>query len=396
MGIHKTVTILAVVGSLVYVLLSVYNGYYFYDRNIIMPCPSVLSAQRYGLWQTRPLTEKEDNEIETFLRESLFTGNSFPLYEGTKNACGNISYFNETAQNRAGHWHRVLCNPRGDNPCCYNNRCVKKAVGQCVCSECYDLRTEVHAEYSKWIPNDDRCQIENFTSQSACELLKGGTYHFYGDSLVRMMFLAFIIILKGDNLHGGLRPDTPKEEAEKCSGMYVFPIKNCRRYLDYSPTLCNGTVKAMFKMYTQGGAAPRMVKDVTQILDRPRSMILYGCGMWSMFNTNDVERYALSVIHAVHNGTDRQWPKLVWSGIHHYGLWRRHHVKAVDFEHAESFNRHMEAVVGKYNVPMFDTFNMTRGVRSVDSIHFGPGVNFLKAQIYLNYIKELQTKGNWD
>ncbi|XP_046583244.1 uncharacterized protein LOC124290537 [Haliotis rubra] len=251
MGIHKPVTIVAVIGSLVYGLLNVYNSHYFYDRNTIMPCPSVLNAQRYGIWQTRPLTEKEDNEIETFLHESLFTGKLFPPYEGTKKACGNISYLKKGASSKSAIYHRVLCNPRGDNPCCYNNRCLKKQVGQCVCSECIDLRTEVHAEYSKWVPNDDRCQIENFTSQSACELLKGGTYHFYGDSLVRMMFVAFIIILQGDNQHGGLHPDIPKDKVEKCSGMYVFPPK-CRPYLDYSPTLCNGTVKAMFKMYTGG------------------------------------------------------------------------------------------------------------------------------------------------
>ncbi|XP_046368583.2 uncharacterized protein LOC124143603 [Haliotis rufescens] len=359
-------------------------------------CPSVLGHMLTGTWVTRPLTAREGEDIEAFLRHGLFFLNDDKSFEKPDKRCGNISYYQWMLRDKASEWFRVLCEPNGGTPCCYDNVCQKKTVEECVCDNCYDLRRQVHAEYSTWTPADARCQVRTFTSTSACELLRGGTYHFYGDSLIRQMFLAFIIILKGDYQHGGLRPDAPIDVRQKCSGYYVFPTHNCRAFLDYSPTLCNGTVRALFKQYTANYDRMNMMRDVKKIRDTPKSILFFGCGVWTFFNRDDTGKYARAVINMVNKFKKRTWPKLLWSGVHHFGLWRRPNVKGVDNEHAQPFNRYMETVLEMYNVPMFDTFNMTRGVRSVDGTHYGPGVNFLKAQIYLNYIMELQNKGQWN
>lgn len=42
-------------------------------------------------------------------------------------------------------------------------------------------------------------------------------------------------------------------------------------------------------------------------------------------------------------------------------------------------------------VPILDFFSMTKGVMSYDGTHYGPGVNDLKAQIFLNYILEIRS-----
>ncbi|XP_046557438.1 uncharacterized protein LOC124266681 [Haliotis rubra] len=289
-------------------------------------------------------------------------------------------------------WTRALCNPRGSNPCCYSNKCQMKTTEECVCKNCYDLRPQIHAEYSDWIPDNHRCQVETFTSKAACDLLRGGTYHFYGDSLVRMVFLALIIILKGDNQYGGLRPDAPAHIKKKCSGMYVFPTRNCREFLDYTPTLCNGTVTVLFRHYPQSLDIPKMKKDANQTLGKPKSMIFFGAGVWEHFNMPAVRKYALEVISLRANNT---WPKLLWSGFHYFGLFHRRVVPTSDNEHAETFNMYMKNLVEASNVPVFDTFNMTKGVRSVDGVHYGPGVNFVKARIFLHYMLELKRQGKW-
>ncbi|XP_046545872.1 uncharacterized protein LOC124255968 [Haliotis rubra] len=362
-----------------------------YPSNVTEMCPSVLRGMLSGSWKTRPLTESEENEMDIFQHKVLsrLRVSSSASLELPDKRCGNISYPGDG-------WFRALCEPRGTTPCCYGNVCQMRTVEDCVCDGCYDLRPQIQAEYSTWIPHDGRCKIETLTSVTACQLLRGGTYHFYGDSLVRQMFLAFIIILKGDKLHGGLRPDAPQDVKRMCAGMYVFPARACRKYIDITPTLCNGTVKAVFRAYPRASSITAMVKDVKHLLDKRRSIILYGCGLWKFFNTQTTEKYAMAVINTVNHAKNRTWPKLVWSGFHQFGIWRRPFVKGVDNEHAEKFNRHMAMVAERYNVPVFDTFNMTRGVHSVDGTHYGAGVNFLKAHIYINYIKELKTQGKWE
>ena len=46
--------------------------------------------------------------------------------------------------------------------------------------------------------------------------------------------------------------------------------------------------------------------------------------------------------------------------------------------------------VEEYRIPVFDTFNLIKGVRGIDSTHFGLGVNSrrVNAQLLLNFVKE--------
>ncbi|XP_046562596.1 uncharacterized protein LOC124271487 [Haliotis rubra] len=355
-------------------------------------CPDVLKYMLVGSWATRNISKKEEDEIEAFLLQGLYAVNGSDNFELVDRRCGNLGYYPWKSKEKMADWTRALCNPRGGNPCCYNNTCMMKTTEECVCKNCYDLRPQIHAEYSDWIPDDDRCQVETFTSNAACDLLRGGTYHFYGDSVVRMVFLALIIIIKGDNQHGGLRPDAPAHIKKKCSGMYVFPSRNCRKFLDYTPTLCNGTVTALFRHYPQSLDIPKMKKDVEQIVGKPKSIIFFGAGSWEQFNIPAGRKYALEVISLRANNT---WPRLIWSGFHYFGLFHRRFVSTSDNEHAETFNVYMKNLVEASSVPFFDTFNMTKGVRSVDGVHYGPGVNFVKARIFLHYVWELQRQGKW-
>ncbi|XP_067653969.1 uncharacterized protein [Haliotis asinina] len=363
-------------------------------HSVSKACPDVLKYMVVGSWATRNITQKEEDEIETFLLQGLYAVNGSDDFELTDKRCGNLSYYQWKSRDKMADWTRALCNPRGSNPCCYNNKCQMKTIQECVCENCYDLRPQIHAEYSQWTPDDSRCQVESFTLKAACDLLRGGTYHFYGDSLVRMVFLALVIILKGDNQYGGLRPDAPEDVKKQCSGMYVFPTRNCRKFLDYTPALCNGTVTLLFRHYPQCDDVPKMRRDVKKILGKPKSVIFFGAGNWNEFDRLDMKIYALAVI-SLFKDKNHAWPKLIWSGVHYFGLFHRRVVPTSDNEHADNFNMYMKDLMEASNVPVFDTFSMTKGVRSVDGVHYGPGVNFVKARIFVHYVQELQRHGKW-
>ncbi|XP_048252487.1 ankyrin repeat domain-containing protein 2-like [Haliotis rufescens] len=100
------------------------------------------------------------------------------------------------------------------------------------------------------------------------------------------------------------------------------------------------------------------------------------------------------IIEKLSSGRESERNVTPWSALMKADI--RRFTPTSDNAHVEVFNRYMEDLVGGFNVSVFDTFNMTKGVRSVDGVHYGPGVNLVKAQIYLNYILELQRQEIWN
>ncbi|XP_046543420.1 uncharacterized protein LOC124253652 [Haliotis rubra] len=363
---------------------------------LVGPCPSVLDNMMIGAWSTRTLTPTEQKEIDAFLMNGLFFIDPRHGVQKPDGTCGNVTYYPWMSKEPNSRWFRVLCDPKGPSPCCYKNMCQAKTTVECRCDECFDLRQQIHAEYSLWRPLDPRCNIKTFTSMSACELLQGGTVHLYGDSLVRQLFLALVIILKNDFETGGLLPNAPQAVKDSCRGMYVFPTKNCREYLDYNPYVCGGSVQLKFHHAAHSPDIQSMLKVASPLAGVNRSIILFGCGVWQHFDIQETTKFALTLTNMFRLLSSKsEWPKLVWAGFHYLGLWRHALVPTVNNAYVAYFNQYMKQILAPLKVSMFDTVNITKGVRSVDGTHYGPGINFLKAQIYLNYIEELQRKGDW-
>ena len=72
---------------------------------------------------------------------------------------GNVSFDALEGRMHNLHWFRALCNPDGDTPCCYGNRCVAREIESCRCDDCYDLRQPVNAELAEWVPKDPDCKV---------------------------------------------------------------------------------------------------------------------------------------------------------------------------------------------------------------------------------------------
>ena len=53
-----------------------------------------------------------------------------------------------------------------------------------------------------------------------------------------------------------------------------------------------------------------------------------------------------------------------------------------------SYNKELHQMCTKLHLPYFDTFGITARATSFDGMHYGMGINMLKAQLLLNYIRE--------
>ncbi|XP_046565002.1 uncharacterized protein LOC124273742 [Haliotis rubra] len=206
---------------------------------------SILSHLLNGHWKTRPLTEKEDEDILNFL-SNVSIRFKFPSnYQRSDGLCGNVTH----TGSKTAEWIRALCDPKGTTPCCFNSKCVLKSVEECVCADCYDMRNQKHAEYSTWIPSDPSHGYKQHSPQEACSILNGSTILFVGDSLVRHVYTAMLLIVTGNMKDGAMNDNVPKSVRNECSGMYMFTETSCRLQLKYSVRACNGTVHLELKYF---------------------------------------------------------------------------------------------------------------------------------------------------
>ncbi|XP_048249003.1 uncharacterized protein LOC124151308 [Haliotis rufescens] len=344
-------------------------------------CPDVKTGMMRGRWTPRTLTAQEKVDIDTFLQSARSSHGLPKSMQRRDGKCGNVAYENL-------HYFRALCNPEGATPCCYGDTCINKTPDDCKCPSCFDLRNEIYAEYSTWEPEDSRCQVKNFTAQQACDLLQGLTLAFVGDSLMRHVYTAMLMVLSNST---ALNPD--KDSHVQCNGMYAFSDKICRANIKRQATFCGGSVTLKMLEYFHLEDAAKFHADFHSFLNQNKTVVLVGVGCHDNFNFERVfNEYIYPVIDMMKKNK-ALWPKVIWSANHKFGLLKSPKIPLQDNSHVASFNRLMSEGLGKYAIPIFDTYNLTSGVMSTDGGHFGIGVNVMKVQMLLNYLLEL--KSNW-
>ncbi|XP_071117332.1 uncharacterized protein [Haliotis cracherodii] len=341
-----------------------------------------------GHWSSRRLTHQERKTMDDFLF-SFQTRYRFPKHFQRKDAkCGNVTYL-ET------NYFRALCNPKGPTPCCFRDRCVRRVESECTCSDCYDLRQERYADYSNWIPADSRCPYRAFSSEEACALLKGSSIHFVGDSLVRHIYTALLLVLSGDMDYGALKSSASQETRSSCRGLYMFTEKVCRINLSYATNLCGGQTRLVMKYYAHTQAGRAFLTHVKTITNQTKSLILTGIGIHNGFNiTQILPRFIGPVIQDLKPRTSK-WPFLIWANTHAPGLFKSPSLHHQTRPIMEKFNSEMVDLMAENDVPVFETFNLTDWMSSFDGEHYGRGINVVKANILLHYIAELKRKGLW-
>ncbi|GFR93448.1 hypothetical protein ElyMa_004378500 [Elysia marginata] len=207
-------------------------------------CHSVLTKMTKGHWidLRHRADRKEMDRIEYFLhnaREQHFL--PYDLQRPDRN-CGNITFEGLSGMMNDLLWFRALCDPDGDFPCCYNNKCESLPVDECRCNDCYDIRQRIHAEFASWVPSDPTCQIHHFTGeQDTCLLLKNMTIYIIGDSFLRHVYISLLALLRSSTYHGPLFHYSPEAMVQTCDRNFVY-LRMCIRWIDRDTRECNKSV----------------------------------------------------------------------------------------------------------------------------------------------------------
>ena len=115
----------------------------------------------------------------------------------------------------------AICDVTGLAPCC-NHKMKLCGVGPNFCTyhHCTDFRQEISAEMYDWMPLSG-CAFTKFSSEKACSLMSKKIFGLVlvGDSLVRHLFNALMILFTNDYGKGSLREDLNINETENCKGL---------------------------------------------------------------------------------------------------------------------------------------------------------------------------------
>ena len=176
----------------------------------------------------------------------------------------------------------------------------------------------------------------------------------------------------------------------------MFTEKTCRLWLNTNFKACNGTVQLQYLAYHLIKHAQKISQAVLELGNRSKTMVVLSGGVHNGLQAEAVRDKVMLPLLSNMTSLNLTWPKLLWAGIHQWGLLKNDRVyRTESVARVKIFNKQMETFLGQFGVPFFDTFNLTGSVMSFDGTHFGLGVNKVKALIFLNYLLELQSKGQW-
>ncbi|CAG5131336.1 unnamed protein product [Candidula unifasciata] len=365
-------------------------------------CPS-LSGMTEGRWVVRPLNETEQMMIDTYLKEARGAYKIPPTFQREDGRCGDVTYSNVTLHKHM--WFRAICDPRGATPCCHTNSCQLLAQEDCRCPTCLDERQAVHAEFAHWQPTDDRCPVMEFNADRACQLLEGMSLYFVGDSFIRHMFAALVIILTNE-VNGAMKEDIPRDIKGRCLGHNQITAEVCRAYLDPDRVLCHGKVKVQYVEMFSVADLPVIHQLLVDLRQSGSSLVVLGLGIHDNFNPTVVSKKFLhpflnlrqhlsTNISSAFLQTDpapgldltRLRPGILWVGAHAPGLLKSPRFPQQSADGVQHYNSEISHVLKRWGVPVLDTFSFSNGTVSFDGTHYGWGINKLKANMLMTYIR---------
>nr|KAG5691483.1 hypothetical protein BaRGS_026258 [Batillaria attramentaria] len=259
---------------------------------------------------------------------------------------------------------------------------------------------------SEWKPEVPGCHVHEFGAKEACDLLKGTTLVLAGDSFIRHVFVALVMLLTHNFRDGALKKDADPDVRKHCTGMYQINGIKCRALLEQNRTLCDGTVQARYIEIFSMWQGRFLLPEIQKMTSRgERVMLVTGIGIhddflthiiWAIFVQPLVEYVAQTDTENLTHFNLRRWPKLIWANSHAPNLLKSPYVSPRQtFESVLRYNSEMTDHLRPYGVPVLDTFNMTAPLHSVDGTHYGYGANTLKVQFLLNWVQERQQRNEW-
>ena len=202
---------------------------YIHKENInrSSKCHDVLNLMSNAKWIKRRNLTPVDEVQQSFTEVKIRKKRGIPIMLHRSDLrCGGKPFFLHSPD--FGYPLPALCDVNGSAPCCNQ---VTKWCGidsnHCNCNRCTDFRKEISAELFDWILTFNGCKFTNFTSEEACSIISDRISRLVliGDSLVRHLFNAMMILFTNDPQRGSLRlrREHPMDhEMEKCEDAMQF------------------------------------------------------------------------------------------------------------------------------------------------------------------------------
>ncbi|XP_078353965.1 uncharacterized protein LOC144638633 isoform X1 [Oculina patagonica] len=392
--------------------LPMLNGFpssYKQNSNQSRTCHNVLHLMRNAQWIKRgnvtPVDKIRQSLAEIQIREKR--GMPIILHRSDLR-CGGAPFF-LTSPNFDYHLP-ALCDVNGSAPCC--NHVTKMCGIDCNCDRCTDFRKEISAELFDWTPLNG-CTFTNFTSQEACGVMsdKISRLVLIGDSLVRHLFNALMILFTNNPESGSLSTSFDRNLSRISRGDHDREMKRCRgvmQFVDGGTTschtktltsiphekqgaFCGGQYKFdfFFKEYYNIDKATDILATVRRNLNKDKTVIAIGVGLHMNLNAEIVQKKIIEPVLEMKKSSGARWPYILWISIHAHGSLKDTNYNIPSHnDRIARFNSDMENYLSTFGIPVFDTFNLTNGVRSIDGTHFGCGVNMMKGQLFMNFLHE--------
>ncbi|XP_055874748.1 uncharacterized protein LOC106072744 [Biomphalaria glabrata] len=349
-------------------------------------CPNVISRMVIGHWVRHKDYSKEDIAlVDDALRKTLMHNNMPPSLQNKDKRCGNTIL-------GGNPYFRALCEPEGETPCCLNYMCVNKTIDQCQGPWALDIRQLIQAEFATWIPDDPNCKVVDLTSEeTACQVLKNVTIYFVGESLTRQMYISVLGFLRDEKYETHVLVDN-STAARNCHTYYRYSPP-CRPYFLQDSIECSGTTRIRFRQLLSSNEASEMLSQFRELLNVPNSFYVLGFGFHNRFQAEPVVTKVFNpIFKELANAT---WPKFIWLATHMPTMLQTTTSYMQQPTEILAYNEAIKVVLAKHKVPVMDWTQLTANAMGIDNIHYGKGVNDVKAVILLNLLLELRHNSTW-
>lgn len=266
---------------------------------------------------------------------------------------------------------------------------------------------------SQWKTDDENCPWRNYsTGTEACDVIERSPFdslHFVGDSLIRNMFYALLMILTDDPVSGAWSRKMSEDLKSYCQAekFFFFKCKGVIRSLEElekPEKLCGGR-KANFSINATISYGDHLQEPLKRLFERLSgrygSVVLIHVGLHLKMNADTVIEKYLKPMLAIRNGfyrnrrqvvtEDTKWPKIFFVPPLHSGLRKpKKYLNTLYPKKVSQFAEQMQDFCHENDITFFDVRPFSRFVHSFDGTHYGLGVNFMKNQLLLNYFNSLE------
>lgn len=347
---------------------------------------SRLQCMTQGYWVDNDISSEYEEELLEYYFKVRLANGIRPSLERADGVCGNVTF--------PGSHFRAVCDQYGWTPCCYHGTCVYRDIEDCLCDECWDHRTYQYAELSTFKTHNHKCQYKEYTTKEVCNLLDGGTIVIFGDSLMRQLYIALAMLAIG-RMHGVILNTDDIDVINKCHGPYLLVDNYCRKHLNHTASACNGQVTIRYMDHPLSSSAVEAMKLIEQYSNSSRTLIVYSFGIHDSCDHGRVIHHWAKPVANVVNNNPYESPHVLWLTLQKPGMLKSPQFPLQRPESVRWYNANMTSFMNSKNIPVMDFYNLTEHIISLDGTHFGMGVNLLKSQMLMNYISELQGKGQW-